>query len=134
MAIRDAVAWNRQQAADLTFGYDSSIVYDVTQRGGSTAVGKAVKMVAAGQVGLTTDGSDVVGEIIKVEWDGFCTVQTRGVVNLPSAGTITAGTKIVGSTTTGTVRSVVAATLADVAAGRGRVLDASDTANVKILL
>lgn len=131
---RDAVAFSRIQAGDMTFAYDGSIVYASTEVNGSVSVGKAVKMVAAGTVGLATDGTDVVGELIKVEADGFCRVQNVGVVNLPSVGTITYGTKIVGSTTSGKVRSVVAATLADVAAGRGRVLDASDVDNVKVLL
>lgn len=130
---RDAVAFSRIQAGDITFAHDGSIVYASTEVNGSVSVGKAVKMVAAGQVGLATDGTDVVGELIQVEADGFCRVQNVGVVNLPSAGTITVGTKIVGAVG-GKIRSVVAATLADVAAGRGRVLDASDVDNVKVLL
>lgn len=130
---RDAVGFSRIQARDITFAHDGSIVYASTAANGSVSVGKAVKMVAAGQVGLATDGADVVGELLIVEDDGFCLVQNTGVANLPSAGTITFGTKIVGAVG-GKIRSVVASALADVAAGRGRVLDASDVDNVKVLL
>lgn len=130
---RDAVAFDRIQSGDITIGYDSSIAYLATEVNGSVSVGKAVKMVAANQVGLATDGTDVLGELIKVEADGFCRVQNVGGVKLPSVGTITFGTKIVGATG-GKIRSVVAATLADVAAGRGRVLDASDVDAVVVML
>lgn len=113
------------------------IVYDGTKADGSVSAGLAVMISANGTVRLTADGSRVLGKLLKVSDDGFCSVQIGGVVTLPSSGTITPGTAIVGalnSAARGYVRSVVPATLADVAAGNHIVNDASDAANVEIEL
>jgi hypothetical protein len=64
--------------------FDSTIVYDSTKSGGSASVGLAVTMVADKQVGLTQDGDVVVGKLIRVQSDGFCTVQIHGGMTLPA--------------------------------------------------
>lgn len=124
--------------AALTFKIDGvDIVYDGTKAGGSVAVGLAVMESANGVVRLTADGARVVGKLLKVNDDGYCAVQTEGVVQLPSSGTITANTEIVGALNAaarGYIRSVVAATLADVANGKHLVIDTTDAANVEVSL
>lgn len=122
-----------------TYKADGSgdIVFDATLPGRSAAVGKAVTLSGNGQIRLTADGSDVLGKLISVSDDLYCSVQVEGVATMPSAGTITAQSKIVGALITaarGGIRSVVAATLADVAAGRHVVLNAADAANVEVEL
>jgi hypothetical protein len=74
-----------------------------------------------------------------VEADGKATVQTHGYVQLP-AGTgalLTLGLGIVGDLDTaapGYIRGVASATAAELAVARGRIIDATDTANVWVLL
>jgi len=120
----------------VTYGYDASIVYDQTKAGGSAQVGRAVTLVANQQVGLAADGQSVEGKLIKVEADGNCAVQVRGYCMLPSGtgATFTRGAGIVGaalSAVNGYIRGRAAATLAEVAVQRGRVIDtATSTAIV----
>jgi hypothetical protein len=121
----------------LTFKIDGSdIVYEAAPvTNGSSKVGLAVMESAGGVVRLTADGSRVLGKLLKVDDDGYCSVQVGGVVTLPSSGTITAGTEIVGALLTaarGYIRSPVAATLADVANASGYVIDPTDAANVEV--
>lgn len=109
-----------------TYKHDGTIVYDATLAGGAAQVGRAVKIVAADQVGLTTAGSHVEGKLIKVEAGGYCLVQTKGVTTLPSGtgATATVGRRIMGAllaAAEGYVDSVNPATAAEVAVGGGRL-------------
>jgi len=123
-----------------TFSGDGSIVYDATKPNGSAQVGLAVKMTGNSTVGLTTDGSMVVGKLIRVADDGSCSVQTEGGMTLPGglAATLTAGLPIVGATgaaaAQGYVRAVAPAVLAEVANERGFILDSSTATAVAIYL
>lgn len=121
-----------------TFKIDGvDIVFDATQPLGSAVCGRAVMQNANGSVRLTADGSRVLGKLMKVSDDGYCSVLVGGVTTLPSSGTIAFGNQVVGALLTaarGYIRGVVPATLADVAAGGHQVLDASDTANVEVEL
>ncbi|HEY8601864.1 MAG TPA: hypothetical protein VIL85_25785, partial [Thermomicrobiales bacterium] len=81
-----------------TYAVDGAdIAYDATQPNGSAVVGRAVMLSANGTVRLTADASPVLGQLVKVEPDGRCAVLEIGVCQLPSSGTITAGTRIVGA-------------------------------------
>ena len=123
----------------VTFSIDnSSIVYSSTVAGGSAAVGKAVRLTGNSTVGLTVDGSHVLGRLQQVEYDGKCTVQTGGFMKLPGglAATLTAGSQVVGAAGTGGVpgyiRNAAAATLAEVAVARGNIIDASVATEVVV--
>lgn len=114
-----------------------TITYDATKNGGSAAVGKAVKISASATVALTTDASQVAGKLIHVDPDGKCTVQFEGFMGLPggTAATLTPGSKVVGALNGGNpgyIRSVAAATLAEVAVARGCIWDASDATNTYV--
>lgn len=74
------------QAEYVTMKYDSSIVYDVTKQHGATQVGMAVMMTGQGTVGLVTTGSEVYGQLVKVDNDGYCTIQDEGYCSLPFSG------------------------------------------------
>jgi len=120
-----------------TYKADASgdIVYDATQPNGTAVAGRAVMLTGNGLIRLTADASPVLGKLLNMEYDGYCSVAVGGVVDLPSSGTTTVGTKIVGALLTaarGYVRSAVAATLADVAASSGLVLDVANTAAVEV--
>lgn len=122
-----------------TYRADGSgdIVFDATLTGGSAVVGRAVMLSGNGTIRLTADASHVLGKLVKVEPDGFCHVEVDGAVDLPSSGTITAGSRIVGALSgaaRGYVRSVVATVLAEVAAGRGLVIDATTATAVETYL
>lgn len=125
----------------LTYQVDGSdIVFEPTVAKGSSKAGLAVMLSGDGIVRLTADASPVLGKLLHVEPDGFCAVQTEGVVELPggASATLTANTKIVGalgaSSARGYIRSVAAATLADVAAGAHRIENAGDATKVQVLL
>jgi hypothetical protein len=123
-----------------TFKADGSgdIVYDSTQIGGSAVVGRAVMLSGNGVIRLTADATRVLGKLVKVEPDGFCHVEVDGAVDLPSNGTTTANTAIVGalgpSSVRGYIRSAVAATASDVAVQRGLVIDATTASAVEVYL
>lgn len=126
---------------NLTFRIDAAtITYDATQPGGAAVVGRAVglKAATAAIVELVADAQRVLGKLINVEADGACTVITEGVVQLPGGDAPPAiGTAIVGaslSAARGYVRAAAAATLADVQASRGIVLDPTTTTAVEVLL
>ena len=128
---RSDIGWEGQLHDELPFLIDNStITYNDQQPYGSAQVGKAVKYSGNKTIALATDGSEVIGKLIRVEKDGKAAVQVRGMAQLPSTGTITRGTKIVGSTVAGNIRSAVAATAAEVAVARGLVGDVSDAAAV----
>ena len=109
-----------------------TITHDSTKPNGigkAAGTGDAVMLSGPRTVALTSDGAHVYGKLLKVESDGKATVQIGGFVPLPGglAATLTPGTKIVGATGTGAargfIRSVAAATLAEVAVARGEIVD-----------
>jgi hypothetical protein len=115
-------------AEQVTYLHDSSIVFDRTKANGSAQVGLAVRLTADRTVGLTQDATPVHGKLINVEGDGKCAVQVRGYCELPggTGATFTLGAGVVGDLDTaaeGYVRGRAAATLAEVAVQRGRVID-----------
>jgi len=118
----------------------TTIVYDKAQNGGSASVGLAVQSVGNNQAGLTTDASEVVGRLERVEPDGMCVVQIHGGCELPAGNgaTVTAGTKIVGalgaSSAPGYIRNVAGATAAEGAVARHTILDATTSTAVKVML
>lgn len=83
-----------------TFIIGTGITYSATATNGSASVGLAVTLTgeADGAVGLVADGEKVNGKLIKVDSDGFCTVQDGGYMELPggTAATLTIGSSIVG--------------------------------------
>jgi hypothetical protein len=121
-----------------TFAFDSSIIYDITKAGGSVHVGLAVTMTGNRQVGLVDDAQAVLGKLLTVDQDGFCTVQTEGGCTLPggTAAALTAGSKIVGAllgAAKGYIRNA-AATLAEEAVADNEIRDASVSTAVKVML
>lgn len=142
MASRDEASFDGIRAERTTYPSDGSIVYDITKAGGSVSVGLAVKMASAGVVGLTTDGSNFRGKLIKVESDGMCSVQDEGfceviagvgVVSIPVGSKLVGALGGVGGAMPGYVRAVVApggaySQAGDVEAllGNGFVIDGSD--------
>lgn len=124
---------------NLTFKIDGTdIVYSATAPWGSTVVGRAVLISANGVVRLAGAGTAVHGKLMQVEPDGYCTVRTEGVVDLPKGdGALTAGSTIVGDVRTaarGYIRSVAAATLAEVAVADHVVIDATNADAAEVLL
>lgn len=124
----------------VTFAYDSTIVYSALQPNGSVSVGLAVTIVSNGTVGLCADADPVHGKLISVHADGNCTVQVDGGVVLPGglAATLTPKSKIVGAlgaaSAKGYIRSVAAATLAEVAVARGFIIDSATATAVAVWL
>lgn len=121
----------------VTHAHDSSIVYSATTANGSAQVGLAVRLTADKVVGLTQDATPVYGKLINVDSDGYCTVQVRGFCELPggASATFTLGGHIVGDLSTaaeGYIRGMAAATLAEVAVGRGRVIDDTTLASILV--
>ena len=132
---RDIVRYDDIDIQTATFIIDgTSVTYSATAAGGSAQVGQWVQLTAARTVGLTGNGSEVLGLLLVVHHDGKCTVQTGGYATGPATGTVNAGDRVVGSATAGSVRAAAAATLADVAAQRGFVIDASTPARTVVLL
>lgn len=118
----------------------STITYDSTKTGGADAVGKAVKLSADDTVALATDGSHVLGKLLLVEADGFCTVQENGNMDLPAGvgASLTLGKKIVGAVNGsgdgGYIREVATGTAAELGLARGRIVNNDDTAKVVVEL
>ena len=61
-----------------TFVHDDTIVYDETLQYGSAQVGLAVSMESDNVITLAGSGENVVGKLLSVEPDGFCSVQHSG--------------------------------------------------------
>lgn len=129
---RNTVAFQGINYNAQTFLTDSSISFDRNQPGGSAQVGKAVKMTGAKTVGLTTDGSGVVGVILSVESDDKATIHTGQYVEFPAGegATLTLGSKIVGDlgpdNAQGYIRVVATATAAELGVAKGEIIDAAD--------
>ncbi len=138
-AGRSQVAYDDIRYDAITMKIDNvTITHDVTKANGIGVIagsGPAVSLSADDTVQLAADAQAIFGKLLKVEPDGFATIQRWGFVTLPSSGTITRGTRIVGALSTalrGFVRSAVAATAAEVAVARGDVVNIADTANVVV--
>lgn len=115
-----------------TYNIDgTSITFDRDQPNGSAQAGLAVKMTGPRTVGLTTDGSDVVGLLEKVESDNKASVQTGGYMPLPGGegAALTLGNKIVGDlgpeNAPGYIRAVATGTAAELGRARGMIVDGS---------
>lgn len=123
-----------------TFVHDSTIVYDATKVGGSAQVGLAVSIESSNVVTLVGDGENVLGKLLNVGSDGFCTVQHSGWMTLPggSGASLTAGEKIVGdlgaASAEGYIRVVATGTAAELGHARGMIVDASVTTEVVVNL
>src|SRR5204862_7344663 len=94
-AGRNQVDYGDIRADQITAKIDGvTITFDATQPGGAAAtmIGKAVTLSADDTVALCADGDYVYGKLLKVEPDGFCSVQKWGMATLP-AGTAAALTR-----------------------------------------
>lgn len=108
-----------------TFHIDAdTITFDREVENGSEQVGLAVTLSADATVAVAGAGDLVLGKLLKVESDDKANVQTGGYVSFASSGAIAAGDRIVGA----------AGGLVAAGAGRGIVVDASDTENVWVRL
>ncbi len=136
---RSAVSWEGVGYEALTFAHDNTIVYSATTAGGSAQVGLAVTLEGSETVSLVGDGENVLGKLVAVESDGFCVVQTGGIMTLP-AGTgaaVTEGAKIVGDVLVaaeGYIQAAVAGTAAHHVVSRGQIIDSSVTTAVVVRL
>lgn len=142
------MASGRAQVSVDGIGYDavtqkidaSTIVFDATKVNGCASVGLAVTLSADDTVALCADGDAIAGKLIKVESDGFCTVQVSGFCTLPggASATLTRLTTFVGalgaSSARGYIRSAASGTAAELIKARGQIWNASDATNVVIKL
>lgn len=119
---------------------NSTIVYDKTIADGSAQVGLAVTLSGDNTVALCADADPVYGLLSMVEYDGKCSVQIEGYATFPGglAATLTDGLKIVGalgaSSARGYIRGINNATIADVAKGRGRIVNSGTATAVVVQL
>ena len=84
-----------------TYKHNSTISYDATQPGGSVHAlkGFAMKAVAAG-AGLVQAGEAILGELLTVSRDGYCSVAVEGQgLNFiqGAANGVSPGNKLVGA-------------------------------------
>lgn len=141
MAYND-LSWRDQEPkSQRTFHAGTGYTYSDSVVGGATQVtgANACSMSAnPGEVIPTGNGTRVVGQLILVDSPDSistkATVRTHGICIFQGTGTINEGDAIVGSATAGKVRAAAPATLADVAAQRGFVIDASDINKVVVEL
>lgn len=138
---RLAYAFDGMNGEYATFAIDAStITYLATAVGGAAAVGKAVKLSADNTVALSTDASDVLGKLIKVEADGRCTVQVGGFMTLPggNSASLTLGKKIVGAVDAqsagGFIREVNTGAAAELGVAQGAIIDNDTTTAVVVRL
>lgn len=134
---RDTVDFEGIGGRYVTYSHDNTIVYDADEAGGAAQVGLAVTQTGAAdnQVSLVGDGEKVLGKLVLVESDGFCTVQTDGYTTLPggSGATLTIGSAIVGDLGAASAEGYIqAGTTAGIA--RGSIVNNDDTAAVKVRL
>jgi hypothetical protein len=118
---------------------NSTIIYSATEAGGSAQVGLAVTLSSDDTVALTADGNYVLGKLVSVSSDGFCSVQDGGYMTLPSgaSATLTLGEAIVGDLDTsakGYIRAVATGTAAELGHSRGAIINNNDTAAVVVKL
>lgn len=138
---RDTIQFEGQAPVYMTFKIDdSTITYSATTDGGSSQVGLAVALSAAGTVELVGDAEEVVGKLIMVDANDKATVQVKGTMTLPggSGASLTLGKKIVGDLGAGSaegyIREVNTAAAAELGVARGMILDAGTTTAVEVLL
>lgn len=117
----------------------TTILYDSTKVGGSSQVGFAVTLSGNGTIALAADADPIYGVLTLVDFDLKCTVQVEGYMQLPggTGALLTPGLKVVGAllvAAKGYVRGIAIATLADVAKGRGEIVDSSVTTAVWVRL
>lgn len=121
-----------------TFKIDNStITYSATEDNGSAQVGLAVTLSAAETVALAADAEPIVGKLISVTADNYCTVQTKGYCTLPggTSATLTLGSAIVGDllvAAKGYIRSSDGATAAEIIGQTGKIIDAGTTTAVVV--
>lgn len=121
-----------------TYKFDSTIVWDRTKVGGAAQVGLACTLTGSGTaqtVSTVADGEKVDGKIVRVDDDGFCTIQDEGYMTLPggNGASLTQGSSIVGALNPSSAEGYIkAATTAGIA--RGSIVDASDATNVVVRL
>lgn len=132
------MAAGRHQVSYEGIGYEaitvksdlSTIVFDSAQPGGSASVGLAVGWLSADTVRLVGDAEFVLGKLLSVTPDGFCTVQHEGMVALP-AGTgaaLTQGKGIVGAllgAARGYIREAASGTAAELVLMNGNIVNAA---------
>jgi hypothetical protein len=130
-----------KNATYLSAYYDNSgITYSATSNGGSTKVGLAVTLSSDGTISTAADGELVLGKLIKVEPDGYCTVQVGGGMELAggTGATLTVGYPIVGAVdgtgAEGYIRIAAHATTTETILARGRIWDNDDTTAVQVYL
>lgn len=144
----------RNQVDYTDIGYDAitlkvdgtTIIYDQTQPRGApaTMLDKAISLSADDTAQLCQDGDCVVGKLLEVFKDGFCTVQHKGFTTLPAgaAAVVTRGRTIVGALGAASARGYIRQTsisttptqaeVAEQARGRGRIWNTADTTNVVV--
>ena len=119
-----------------TFKIDNStITYSATEDNGSAQVGLAVTQSAGDTVELVGDGEAVLGKLISVTKDNYCTVQTRGYCTLPggTSATLTILTKIVGDLLVSAEGYIQSASTQHTLS-RGRIVDPTATTAVVVYL
>lgn len=106
----------------------------------ATMIGKAVSRSTDDTVQLASDGEHIVGKLILVESDGFCTVQTEGYADfqLGASATVTKGHPIVGAlgaaSAKGFIRNAVAAGDEAGLLGAHRVVNSAATPTIIVHL
>lgn len=140
---RSTVEFDDIGIVTATFKIDNStIVYTAADARGAVAamLDKAVTLSADDTVALCADGDAIVGKLLSVESDGFCTVQVGGFTKLPggAAATLTRGATIVGAlgaaSAKGFIRSAASATAAELVKARGRIIRNTTTTAVVVQL
>lgn len=138
---RNQVDYTDIDYSALTLKIDNStITFDATQPGGAAAtmIGKAVTLSAADTVALCADGEFVLGKLLKVTDDLFCSVQHKGFCTLPggASASLTLGKAIVGAlgaaSAKGYIREVATATAAELGRMNGRIINAAVTTDVVV--
>lgn len=119
-----------------TFVYDATIVYSAAVADGSVSVGLAVSIESSNVVTLAGDGENVLGKLLHVEADGFCTVQHSGFMTLPggSGASLTAGSKIVGALSPSSAEGYIKVASTEHTLSRGMIIDSSTATAVVVML
>ena len=143
---RGATKLGEMVGNELTFDYDSTILYDSTQANGSGSVGLAVTIIGNTQVALVA-ANDMVGGKLKQVYADKCVVQVDGPMTLPqgNAVTVTKSRGIVGALGPANVKGYIQSP-ADPGAAydqplatthqktRGRVIDSAVTTACVVIL
>lgn len=110
--MADKTFYRNLHAKYVTMRAGAGIVFDRNNKNGSAQAGMAVMQSGDGEVALITNGMQLHGKLVKVEEDGFCTVQDEGYIDVPTDGTAitfaagaTGANGVVGGAVAGTVKS-----------------------------